>query len=133
LSGHYKVYAQPAEAAAIVAQHLGLELTPTMPRPNSAGQYDTEVVLVVDSPAGAHTAAGLVGNQPIAATVAWRLPAEAARVLFRLPVPVFNGAVDRDQFDAVMDGGWDMEARRQENEQVAELETNFVEAQVAWA
>lgn len=133
MPSHYKVYAQPAEAAAIVAQHLGLELTSTMPRPNAAGQYDTKVVLVVDSPAGAHTAAGLVGNQPIAAIVTWRLSAEVSRVLFRLPVPVFSGAIERAQFDAAMDGNWGMEARRQENEQVAELETNFVEAQVARA
>ncbi|MDA8358528.1 MAG: hypothetical protein M0Z95_20065 [Actinomycetota bacterium] len=128
-----QVYAKPEEQAAIVARHLGLELTPKMPRPDSSGHYGTKVVMVVDTPVAAHQAAGLVGHQPIAAIVAWRLSAEAARTLFRLPIPVFHGAIDRDQFEAAMAGGWDTDARRLENEQMAELETNFVEAVAAEA
>jgi hypothetical protein len=124
----YAVYARPHEAAVVVAEHLNLPLVEFAPLPNAIGEYETRLVIVADSPTAAHSVATLVGFQPIAAIVAWRLSAEPARVLFRLPVPVFHGAVSRGEFDLAMSGHWDSEARRLSNERIAELETIFFES-----
>jgi len=106
----------------------GVPLTSTVPSPRPDGGFDDGLILVVDSVDTVRRCPQVVGRVPVAAIVAWRLPAELARPLYRLGVPVFCG-VPEAGFGALTAGaGWDEAAEVAEVDRMAAAEVAFARA-----